>query len=139
MSEQFLKKLLRFWKYPIPCIALGGRKPFRAYFSVKKENLIGQKEPFFSVLSIWKNQNKYYTIFGRKNSWKNVVSLTIAQNPISEILLIFTNFSFVMEMNCWNINVDMITFDSPSNTEYIYKDLLSALLNWLKLVLGQFR
>ena len=34
--QQFLKKLLkkflRFWKYPIPYIALGGRKPFRACY-----------------------------------------------------------------------------------------------------------
>ena len=30
MLKQFLKKLSRFWKYPIPYIALGGRKPFRA-------------------------------------------------------------------------------------------------------------
>ena len=29
-SKQFFKKILRFWKYPIPCIALGGRKLFRA-------------------------------------------------------------------------------------------------------------
>ena len=32
MSKQFLKKFIRFWKHPIPYIALGGRKPFRACF-----------------------------------------------------------------------------------------------------------
>ena len=32
-SKQFLKKLLRFWKYPIPYIALRGLKPFWACFS----------------------------------------------------------------------------------------------------------
>ena len=30
ISKWFLKKFLRFWKYPIPYIALRGRKPFRA-------------------------------------------------------------------------------------------------------------
>ena len=28
-----IQKILWFWKYPIPYIALGGRKPFRACFS----------------------------------------------------------------------------------------------------------
>ena len=30
--KQFLNKFLRFWKYPIPFIALGGQKPFWACF-----------------------------------------------------------------------------------------------------------
>ena len=30
LPKQFLKKFLRFWKYPIPYIALRGQKPFRA-------------------------------------------------------------------------------------------------------------
>ena len=34
MSTNFLLKILRFWKYPIPYIALRGRKPFRACFFV---------------------------------------------------------------------------------------------------------
>ena len=32
ISKHFLNKFLRFWKYPIPSIAIGGRKPFRACF-----------------------------------------------------------------------------------------------------------
>ena len=101
-------------------------KNYHQYFSVQKKIQIPvQKGHFFlSFEQIITNITQY--LVGKfvdsysENSWKQVVSLTIAQNPISEILLIFTNFSFVMEMNCWNINVDMITFDSPSNTEYIY-------------------
>ena len=34
-SKQYLKKILRFWKYPIPYIALRGRKSFRACCSEK--------------------------------------------------------------------------------------------------------
>ena len=30
--KKLLKKFLRFWKYPIPYIALRGRNPFRAFF-----------------------------------------------------------------------------------------------------------
>ena len=30
ISTQFLKKILKFWKYPIPYITLRGRKPFWA-------------------------------------------------------------------------------------------------------------
>ena len=30
LSKQFLKKFLRFWKYPIPYITLGGQKLLRA-------------------------------------------------------------------------------------------------------------
>ena len=33
--KQFLKKFVRFWKCPIPYIALGGRKPFWASFFQK--------------------------------------------------------------------------------------------------------
>ena len=33
--KQFLKKFLRFWKSPIPYIALGGWKPFRACWITK--------------------------------------------------------------------------------------------------------
>ena len=38
ISKQFFKKFLRFWKYPIPYIALGGLKPFRAclYLNYRK-------------------------------------------------------------------------------------------------------
>ena len=36
-SKQFLKKLLRFWKYPIPYISLRGRKPFQGFYL--KQNL----------------------------------------------------------------------------------------------------
>ena len=44
---------------------------FQQYFSVEKEtnSLIFKKCIFFSVLSIWQNQNKCYMICGRKNSW----------------------------------------------------------------------
>ena len=35
ISKQFLKKFLRFWKYPIPYIELRGRKPFRACWMIK--------------------------------------------------------------------------------------------------------
>ena len=42
---------------------------FHQYFLVEKEQkfIFGQ-ERYFSVLSIWENQNKCYIIFGRKNS-----------------------------------------------------------------------
>ena len=30
ISKQFVKKIIRFWKYTIPYIALRGQKPFRA-------------------------------------------------------------------------------------------------------------
>ena len=37
ISKKILKKLLRFWKYPIPYIAIRGRTPFRAFFIFRKQ------------------------------------------------------------------------------------------------------
>ena len=47
-------------------------------FQLKKKTnfLLIKKCIIFSVLSIWENQNKCFTIIDRKNSWKHVVSLT---------------------------------------------------------------
>ena len=44
---------------------------FTNIFQLKKKTsflLVKKKEISQSILSIWENQNKYYTIFGRKNS-----------------------------------------------------------------------
>ena len=50
--KKISKKFLRFWKYPNPYIALGGRKPFRAcFFQILKSCLWGPAHWLY-----WKHQ-----------------------------------------------------------------------------------
>ena len=77
ISKKFLKKFLRFWKYPIPYIALGGRKPFRACFiEYLTQNVIFHvkshvtKHEFWGLL-ILKSQHPMLPNLTWNETWNN--------------------------------------------------------------------
>ena len=61
-SKQIFKQFLRFWKNPIPYIALRGRKPFRICFSIDE-----------TIVAFW---NKIFLSFFFRHFWK-IISISI--------------------------------------------------------------
>ena len=74
-SEQFLKKFIRFWKYPFPYIVLGGRKPFRACLLIDQ---YFYKSGFYwsiSLLRSWDSNKVKIQYFYHIVSWSKLIQL----------------------------------------------------------------
>ena len=90
ISKQFLKNFLRFWKYPIPYIALGGRKPFRAcfnkyydfFFNCSKLRIKSCFETRSSSFSAAQTEKNYWKKIRETNWWKHLMNSLLVGNGL---------------------------------------------------------
>ena len=87
ISKQFLKPLLRFWKHPIPYIALIGRKPFLVGFTSNSLyfwqlfNIVPQPILIFYLLRKWE-EPKFFGLLQKYLSFLEIQIICLLQKKM---------------------------------------------------------